>query len=71
MKKLVALLLAVLLLATLTACAKEKKTVHCDRCGAAVEIDADSNMEEDRILFCRSCAETMDPVVIERETPFN
>ena len=58
MKKRISLLLVLLLLLGLTACV-EKKTVHCDHCGAAVEIDADSNMEEDWIIYCGPCNEEL------------
>lgn len=44
-----------ILLVSLVACSGEKKTVHCDNCGKAVEIDADSDMEEDWIIYCRDC----------------
>ena len=33
----------------------ETKTLHCDRCGKAVEVNADSVMEEDWILYCSDC----------------
>lgn len=57
MKKIIALLFA-LLLALLSMCGcgkKEVKTLHCDHCGKAVEVDADSQMEEDWILYCSEC----------------
>lgn len=74
MKKLLALLFAILMLASLlTACGKAKmtKTVHCDRCGAAVTIDGDSVMEEDWIIFCESCSEEIGPMVEENDTPLH
>ena len=45
-------LLAALLL--LTGCG-ETKTVTCDGCGKAVEIKADSNMDDSWIVFCGEC----------------
>ena len=55
-KKTLALLAAVLILITMLAgCARETKTLHCDRCGKAVKVDADSNMDEDWILYCSKC----------------
>ena len=35
----------------LTACGK--KTLHCDLCGK--EVSADSNMDEDWIIYCEEC----------------
>ena len=64
-KTLLCLLLAALLLLSLTACGP-KKTVHCDACGEAVEIEASSNMEEDWIIYCGPCNEELfgdNPVV--------
>jgi len=43
------------MLLVLTGCG-EKKTLHCDRCNTAVEVEADSNMTEEWILFCAKCA---------------
>ena len=55
-KRILALLAAVLILVTLLAgCARETKTLHCDRCGKAVTVDADSNLDEDWILYCSNC----------------
>ena len=59
MKKLFCALLAVMLLisAVCTGCGKPKETriVHCDNCGKEIEIDADSNMTDEWILYCTDC----------------
>ena len=58
-KRIAAILLAILLLlAMLTACGASK-IVHCDHCGEEVEIKADSNMEEDWIIYCAQCNEEL------------
>ena len=65
MKKLIAILLTLLFLLSLTACGP-KKTVHCDACGDAVEIEASSNMTDEWIIYCGPCNEELfgdDPVV--------
>ena len=41
----------------LTACSTEKKQLTCDGCGKTVEVSADSNMEENWIIFCEECGE--------------
>lgn len=35
----------------------EKKIVHCDKCNKEISIDADSNMDEDWIIFCDECGD--------------
>ena len=52
-KKMMCLLLALVLILTLVACAK--RTVTCDGCGADVEVAADSNITDEWILFCSKC----------------
>ena len=37
----------------------ETKMLHCDKCGKEVEVQADSNMEEDWTLFCEDCHEKL------------
>ena len=65
MKRLIAVLLLVLTLLSLTACGGETRTVHCDRCGKEVQVSADSNITEDWIIFCKDCAEEIGPIVID------
>ncbi len=68
MKRIVAL--ALLLLLLLCGCG-EKKIVHCDHCGAEIEVDAKSDMnDEDWILFCKDCEDELygdNPVVVPVE----
>lgn len=60
MKKYLALLLCLGLLLTLAACGAETKIVHCDRCGAEIVVEADSNVnDEEWILFCGDCEEEL------------
>lgn len=33
----------------------ETKTVTCDGCGKSIEIDADSNANDDWIIYCKTC----------------
>ena len=56
MKKGIFLLLGLALCLGLCACGAER-TVHCDSCGKEVQVDADSNITEDWILFCKECEE--------------
>ncbi len=53
-KRILAALLVLVMLLGLAACG-EKRIVHCDHCGSEVKIDADSNMEEDWIIYCGPC----------------
>lgn len=65
MKRLFAMLLALVMLLTLAACGKTK-TLHCDHCGKEISIDADSNMTDDWIIYCAECEEEVfgdNPVV--------
>ena len=55
MKRILCFLLAVLMLALLAGCAT--KTVHCDACGDEITVEAKSNIEEDWIIFCKTCEE--------------
>lgn len=57
-KRILALVLLLSLLLTLAACGGEPKIVHCDRCGAEIQLDPDdSHIDEDWILFCKTCEE--------------
>ena len=53
--KLVCLLLALVLVLALIGCGKEMRTVTCDHCGKGVEVEADSNITDEWILYCRDC----------------
>lgn len=58
MKKTIVLALMMLLaLSSLSACKGETKTLTCDGCGKLVEVEADSNMTDEWILFCEECGE--------------
>ena len=61
MKKLLVIPLAAVLCLSLMACGS--KTLHCDGCGAEVQVAQNSNMDEDWIIFCHDCEEEMGPVV--------
>lgn len=50
--KLVCVLLAVLLLA---GCVKGNRVVHCDGCGCEIELEQDSKVTEEWIVFCKTC----------------
>lgn len=54
MKKLL-LLTAALALGALCLGCGGTKTLHCDHCGEEVRVEADSNMEEDWIIYCGPC----------------
>ena len=67
MKKLIsAILISALVCALLMAagCAATK-LLHCDRCGADVHVPANSNLEEDWLIFCNACSDEMGPMVEE------
>ena len=53
------LLLIVLAAALLLVGCGATKTLHCDRCGREVRVSADSNMDEDWILYCRDCEKAL------------
>ena len=57
LKKFILLFMALFCALSVTACSGEKKQLTCDGCGKTVEVGADSNMEEDWILFCEECGE--------------
>lgn len=61
------LVIALCMAAALCGCG-EKTELHCDSCGKLVFADADSNMDEDWIIYCRDCEEALfgdNPVVKE------
>ncbi len=58
MKRILLATLIITMLAGLSACIKTK-TLHCDKCGIAVEVEEDSNMEEDWIIYCGPCNEEL------------
>ena len=65
-KVLLLLLIAALLLTALAGCGKtnilspaKTKTLHCDACSKAVEVEEDSNMEEEWIIYCPECNEKL------------
>ena len=62
MKKLLCLLPALVMLLTLIACG-DAKTVSCDRCGAEIIVEKDSNINDDWIVFCKDCEEEIGPMV--------
>ena len=54
-KKILGILLVLAMVLTFVGCS-EKKIVHCDGCGAEIEVDADSNVnDDDWALFCSEC----------------
>jgi len=65
MKKLCIVLVLLLLLSAVTGCGG-KKEVTCDHCGATIELDKDSNITDEWIVFCKTCEEELfadNPVV--------
>ena len=62
----IGMLLAVLALLVLTAGCGGTKIVHCDHCGGEIELAAGDKIEEDWIVFCKTCEEELfgdNPVV--------
>ena len=62
----IGMLLAVLALLALTAGCSGTKIVHCDHCGGEIELAAGDKIEEDWIVFCKTCEEALfgdEPVV--------
>ena len=54
-KRFLSLILLAALLLSLMGCGGEPKIVHCDRCGDEIQLEADSNIDEDWIVFCKTC----------------
>ncbi|MBO5065647.1 MAG: hypothetical protein J6D06_05965 [Clostridia bacterium] len=54
MKKIISILLVILMLVAFVGCGATK-ILHCDKCGAEVEVEADSNMTEDWMILCNKC----------------
>lgn len=59
MKRLLFVLLAVALLLMVPAGCGQTKTLHCDNCSKEVTVDADSNMEEEWLIYCEECNEEL------------
>ena len=59
MKKILLALLLALSLLALSACG-EKRIVHCDGCGKELQVNANSNMDEDWIILCEDCQKELD-----------
>ena len=57
LKKIVLALVILSFVLCTVSCKKETRQVTCDGCGKLVEIDADSNMTDEWILFCKECGE--------------
>ena len=57
LKKIILSLAILACILSTAACSGEKKQLTCDGCGKVVEVNADSNMEEDWIIFCDECGE--------------
>ena len=61
MKKITVSFLTIICAVCLFAGCGEKKIVHCDGCGAEIEVDADSNVNDtDWTLFCSTCEAELD-----------
>ncbi|MBQ1281098.1 MAG: hypothetical protein IIY16_02500 [Oscillospiraceae bacterium] len=59
MKRIAVILLVLIMLLSLLAGCGKTKILHCDHCGEEVEVEADSNMEEDWIVYCGKCNEEL------------
>lgn len=55
MKKIIILSLIAALVFCMTSC--KKKELVCDGCGKTVQVEANSNMTDEWILFCEECGE--------------
>ena len=61
-KKVIAILLVLVMMLSLSACAKTR-TVTCDRCGTDVEVEKNSKITDDWIVFCKECEAESGPIV--------
>lgn len=59
MKKVLLLLIAIMTLLLCMAGCSKTKTLHCDNCNKEVTVDADSNMEEEWLVYCDECNEKL------------
>ena len=57
LKKIILIMAILSCILCLTACSGKKIQLTCDGCGKAVDVDADSGMEEDWIVFCEECGD--------------
>ena len=57
LKKIIFSILAILTIFIICSCEKDTRTLSCDGCGKLVEVEADSNMTDEWILFCEECGE--------------
>lgn len=65
LKKILMMLCVAALILSMVACGASK-TLHCDSCGKEVRVRESSNMEEDWILYCEECNESLfgdDPIL--------
>lgn len=54
MKKIIAFMMILTALLALAGCG-ENKTLRCDHCGTDVQVAADSEMNDDWIIYCDDC----------------
>ena len=52
-KRMICLLLILVWILSLIGCSK--KPVTCDHCGAEIQVQSNSNITDEWIVFCRSC----------------
>jgi len=65
LKRIIVIVSIAALLISLAACGAVK-TMHCDSCGKEVQVKESSNMEEDWIIYCEECNESLfadDPIL--------
>ena len=59
MKRIFCFILCLVMLLGICAGCGATKIVICDHCGAEITIDADSNMDDSWIIFCKECEEEL------------